>query len=655
MLATLIRLGSQLSQNRGEWDDIIDYPNIENETRKNIHTCIGEIVFDLDQQRVYLNEDLRGYDKTKSCIEHKYIKIQGGNNKAIYACVESGKLEQIRKTFFGVTDAKGKEPSCGQFQEVIQKDYPIYKESLLYKLLPGIFTLKEEFEQIATCVKEVKGKEIRVIDEKFLLSTVDSLGPNARVVLFYTSVISSKDGIGQPTPITRIDGFQEFMRAKFLNKESKTSTNTKKLSYASGLEKADVTGADFPNRYSLNYMFVETTLNYASGFDKTNFQKNYQIGREEQLLLERGSKYVLDSLKIKIAGIDHCVIPSFLHSAGIDIEYITKEIVPRNELLFAASSLEDLADGGANETDQPFWLTYLGFESDGNFFKTIHEIRDVSKFHLNTVIDTFHSVHRLFTDELSFVVDWPGVLREYNQQRRFNLNTIYGIIPIRKEKEKKNEALFLFKCLLEKRIIDPLRLFKSFCDLMLCHRFGRYKSYTNIREYDEEYFNFAIRDAIYKYLGVIQVFKQLNLLNNMEENETFEPSSSEGDANEISRKTYAFLDKMGYTPDQRALFFLGRMLNTVTFLQNGKVKTALDKVNFNGMSPGSIIRLRNSLIEKAKQYNGVSKVIFNDAEFSKHFNYGHRVNPQEAVFFILSGYSFGITLSKDNNKQTPNN
>lgn len=29
MLDTLIKLGSQLSHNRGEWDDIIDYPNIK--------------------------------------------------------------------------------------------------------------------------------------------------------------------------------------------------------------------------------------------------------------------------------------------------------------------------------------------------------------------------------------------------------------------------------------------------------------------------------------------------------------------------------------------------------------------------------------------------------------------------------------------------
>ncbi len=32
MIQTLIKLGSQLSHNRGEWDDIIDYPNIQNNT-----------------------------------------------------------------------------------------------------------------------------------------------------------------------------------------------------------------------------------------------------------------------------------------------------------------------------------------------------------------------------------------------------------------------------------------------------------------------------------------------------------------------------------------------------------------------------------------------------------------------------------------------
>lgn len=36
MLNTLIKLGEQLIDGRGEWDDIIDFPNIAKEKEKNI-------------------------------------------------------------------------------------------------------------------------------------------------------------------------------------------------------------------------------------------------------------------------------------------------------------------------------------------------------------------------------------------------------------------------------------------------------------------------------------------------------------------------------------------------------------------------------------------------------------------------------------------
>ena len=61
------------------------------------------------------------------------------------------------------------------------------------------------------------------------------------------------------------------------------------------------------------------------------------------------------------------------------------------------------------------------------------------------------------------------------------------------------------------------------------------------------------------------------------------------------------------------------------------------------MDKENIQRLRISLIEKAKQYNAMGKVIFTDNEFGKHFNFNDwTLNPQEAVFFLLTGYSFGV-------------
>ena len=50
MLNTLIKLGQQLSDGRGEWDDIIDFPNITKEREKNIKCFVAELVFDIDSR-----------------------------------------------------------------------------------------------------------------------------------------------------------------------------------------------------------------------------------------------------------------------------------------------------------------------------------------------------------------------------------------------------------------------------------------------------------------------------------------------------------------------------------------------------------------------------------------------------------------------------
>ena len=53
MLNTLIKPGKQLSEGRGEWDDIIDFPNITKERERNINCYVAE-VFDLDLKTVYV-------------------------------------------------------------------------------------------------------------------------------------------------------------------------------------------------------------------------------------------------------------------------------------------------------------------------------------------------------------------------------------------------------------------------------------------------------------------------------------------------------------------------------------------------------------------------------------------------------------------------
>mgnify|MGYP000567733508 CR=1 FL=1 len=61
----------------------------------------------------------------------------------------------------------------------------------------------------------------------------------------------------------------------------------------------------------------------------------------------------------------------------------------KSDLLFQYKKLEDIVtDLNYNRSENfPYWITFLAFESDGNFFKTINVIKDVSRTHFEKMID----------------------------------------------------------------------------------------------------------------------------------------------------------------------------------------------------------------------------------------------------------------------------
>ncbi|HYX08992.1 MAG TPA: TM1802 family CRISPR-associated protein, partial [Bacteroidales bacterium] len=210
----------------------------------------------------------------------------------------------------------------------------------------------------------------------------------------------------------------------------------------------------------------------------------------------------------------------------------------------------------------------------------------------------------------------------------------------------KNKALELFKTILENRKVDKDILFQYFCEFVLCHYYERYNSYENIANSSRDYLSKSIRDGVFKYLAFFQVLKKLNLIDMNEENNQVLQET----ANKYEKAIHDFFAQMQLNKPQQAMFYLGRMLNSVEFIQKGKKKTVIEKVNFNGMDKDAIQRLRISLIEKAKQYSRIGSVIFLDRSFSELFDYNSwKMNPQEAVFFLLTGYSFGISKKEADN------
>lgn len=645
MLDTLIKIGKWQSQGKSEWDRFLEWPKVDTEDKKgnSIKNYTLPIIFDLDENEVIIDsQNLKEYDES-DVTELKVLKTKGGNNKAIYVSVPAKKIEQIYKTFFGKYD---KETEIGEIEEAIEKVNKSILTEEFKSMLNDIFELKDEFIKIASIENEKTGDreiKIKAIEDKL------DLGRLEKLVLLSVYVKSEKRGIIEPIPFAQIPEYEKLIRTDCFGEikdEQKKLFAKNKLCYAIGEEKDDVTELNLSTRYSLNKMFVTETRNYATKFDKKKFRYNYQVSKENQEYLDYASDFLLnDGFKTRIANVDHVIIPEFQSRTEVNWELAMEGIKKKSDLLFNFRSLDKLTKNIKEENDnEVFWINFVAFESDGNFFKATETIKDVSNFHFSKVLNIFNDLD--WEMRQTNYIDWDKVMTEYKERRFFNLYSIYSLIPLRKDKEKKNKVLDLFKSILENRPMGKEILYDYFCELMLCHWYERYNSYTNIQKSSRDYFGISVRNSVFKYHAFFQVLNQLKLID-MEENNTNQPVSGmeEETGNKYEVAIREFFEKMNLNQEQKAMFYLGRMLNKVEYIQKGKTKTVIHKVNFNGMDKDDIERLRIGLIEKAKQYNAIGKVIFIDNKFGNHFdNNNWRMPAQEAVFFLLTGYSFGVGI-----------
>ncbi|WP_143959726.1 TM1802 family CRISPR-associated protein [Litoribacter populi] len=628
MLDTLIRIGKHLSEDRGEWDDIIDVPDTTEVQTKGITPLVAQLLFDLDENQIILDRTQLKVFEPQDAYTFMCIKIQGGNNKAIYATVSPKKsFEQIRKTFFGITDKNGKVPDQGQFTEAIDKDFQFLKTSPFYRVLQETFALAEDFT--VNFVDQEKNKADFGKVTKAL-----ELSGNERIVLLYAAVKSQEFGIPLPTSIANVSGYEDFLRAKFLkeDKPNKAGSPVEKLCYATGAPTADVEEITIGARYSMNKMFVTTTKNYASNFNEKAFGNNYQASALAQLYLERGSNYLLNNYTTKIAGVDHIIIPHFFSREDVEPDILIQRVAKRTDLLFRYKQLAEMVDDFSD--NELYWLNFLGYESDGNFFKTINTIQDVSKLHFNKLIEVFITTDRAFKSIIG--IEWDKIMTVGKDNRlSFNFYSLYALIPVRKDKEKKNAALALFKAILEQRKTDPQQLYKHFTELILCHWYGRYKAYGNV--YQNDIFDFAARNAVYQYHALFYILNQLNLLKGMENTKTDELTDQ-------LKPSDAFLKKMNYNDSQKAMFYLGKILNSVAYAQQKKgydSKPVLNKVNYNGMDKKAIVRLHKDLFDKCRQYAILSYNELLFSQFTQLFNSEKwPLKSEEALFYLLAGYSF---------------
>ncbi|MFW5708066.1 MAG: hypothetical protein ACOC12_09105, partial [Bacteroidota bacterium] len=335
MLSTLLKIGHWQSQGKSQWARFLDFPKVEYKDKKGneIKNYILALIFDLDKGDVIVDEtNLEAYDEKKlaSLIP---IKVQGGNNKAIYATVPTKKIIQIYKTFFG---KENEESSEGELSEAIKKTNPALLTNEFSILLNDIFALKEKFIEKLTVVNEKTGeKEIvpKAISERVKLPR------NESIEVLTVRVKSQKHFHSDVSiPFIEVEGYNMFLTEKFIGTENENKENTsggRKLCYVSGEMDEDVVSLNLTARYSLNKMFVEETRNYATSFNDKLYAQNYQVSKQNQEYLDFASDYLLNKggHKVKIANIDHVVIPQFLQGDEVNLKMALSKIKTQSDLL----------------------------------------------------------------------------------------------------------------------------------------------------------------------------------------------------------------------------------------------------------------------------------------------------------------------------------
>lgn len=633
MLNSIYLIGKEISQGRDPWADILTGVKASSKELEQKRYVLP-VHFNLDTQTVEIDPVALFEYSDELFFLKKWCSLRTlkGHNKAIYLTVGVQKIELLKKTLFGNNPS-----DQAELLGALKAQGLLENASLLNVILKEIAPMQDAF--LAWFQED--GENFT----NYSLNKVEKmlgLKKDQTICQITATVTSHRYGLNN-TFIGDLNPYRDFLSKKFFRNvdEDADNINIKEkytgLCYATGQIVPDTSTPFFFRGYNINNYFVKTTKNYASAFQKINYKKNYQLSGEALQYLDRGSDYLLQNVTIQIAGIPHVIIPEFFSQEKI---YITdlRKLNQKMDLLFGTTNWESLytfLEDNTREEKGIYGINLLAIDSDhSKYFKAVNLIRDVSSLFLEQLFKTLSEVGKKYGS-------WLGTI--YG----FNLYSVYRVVPVQK-KETINRALALMQAVLEQRTIDRHLLFDHFKELVLCHKYRRYKAYANIKERAEKDYPFALKDAVFTYLAFMEVLQRLNLLADLQTLNDMDTTKT------IGQEEEDFLNRLAYTNEQAALFYLGRVLNRVVYEQSRKKhkKNALDKLNYNGMDGQAIFRLANELFESGRHYDITSKIVWPWGEFSRRFKLdGWMMNPAEALFYILSGYSFGIRSKKEDENE----
>ena len=665
MINAIYKIGKAISSNQEPIDSLLKTikPIKERTDRQGntiaIQNYILRIIFDLIENKIIISSsNLITFDYGKSGKRFIYCGNNKSAGKQFYLTRELKSVKYLfGKTFSDLIDKIESEYDEKDFQS--NNLYNLVKmliESPLYdkenkSIKPGTI---DNIRPKPGKIEQIKSKRIEQIRKEGiessaagLISDFMSLNTNEKIILVTPTIVykENKDGDGgiQTIDLVQLSEYKELVLSKLKTNKTGKKTSKSKNGYCYLCKQSKEASSNYLKRIGVMKFFTTTAINSASGINKTYYDKNYRICSDCLTMLLSAEKYIKNKMSMKIAGTPAYVIPHVLSvKEEIAPEYFEK-LHNRIDMAFNENRFDEFitsikASSENEESDLSFSLNFLSYETDGNYFKVINHIHDVPAFYFSRLTKTIADSYLKYEQEIK---------GDFN--KGFGLGSIYKLIPIKYKKDgklsgTKNKALLFYSQLLGQERMKKNIMISYFCEAIYHLYMNQQSVYKNLMYYKEENFDFAIKDYFYRYLVLLRSLEKLNLLN--KEAQIMEKDNNEA---ELSNDIEQFLAENEFNIQQRALFYLGLLVNQVAYSQRGQghfKKPILKKISYQGMSLNDLKRLYVDVFEKLVQYNALYPNVEKYNTLCKHYfdrsDNSWELSEFENVFYLLSGYAYKV-------------
>jgi CRISPR-associated protein Csh1 len=431
-----------------------------------------------------------------------------------------------------------------------------------------------------------------------------------------------------------------------------TGTGNEGICSVCGASNQPVT-SDFAQLDFLKY-YITDKIGAASGVTKRGFKHNFVVcaGCFRGLLLTE--KYVRQNFNLNVGPLSFLVLPAFLREVGLsrgDLETLAGRLAARVGVLTNVSRwIENLAGRNSLEAElqdlldenSPYenlaLLNLLFYRKSKSEFRIFSLVKDVAPSRIGRLL---RQGYRLaYRADMLFGPDrwW------------LDLTSIYRLIPLNvsegAQKAEYKKLLRIYACLLADEPLERAFLMERFVALVRIYHTGNYAG-TNVPPPTSGYEELEWSRRLLQANLFLKLLREENLLRGGKCVSAATNGNAEIEVQGLPEEIRAYLNEMAYEVPETALFLLGYLLNQVGRAQAGsgyEHKPVLEKINYNGMHWGKVVRLSNILVDHLRQHDILR---YNEGLFAamKRLFDAYRQNwplsPEENVFYILSGYAYG--------------